>query len=291
MTPAQYTQEYAGMWSWIIDDDETYSGTPIINYLQNNKQSSATKAQSVRADEAYAALTRAIQAEIGGGLGSVFKVGDETYMTLSLQRVFWGKGAPNEIQDVLWLATWLDVPGLADVKRYCNERLGVDCGGFVANYWGFGRPTLKDPKPDGSAGMLPRTFWGEAGTRRRARPDQIQPGDAVIFFEGKVFNNDPSTLAPQRSDGSYDTAKGTKAFHIGLVESMSASGNDVRALRVAESSGARSIYAGSGVNVRDVAIKSTTVGGGLVGCALSDSERIYFVGPRNGRANPYLSQY
>ena len=114
---------------------------------------------------------------------------------------------------------------------------------------------------------------------------------AAIFFEGKVVGNDPSTLAPKKADGSFDTSQGTKAFHIGLVDEVSVSGDKVITLSVAESSGSVSNFGGNGVNVRSVAIRGTTVGGGLVGCAVSDSERIYFVGPNNGRVAPYQSQF
>ena len=98
-------------------------------------------------------------------------------------------------------------------------------------------------------------------------------------------------MAPKNSNGSYDTSKGTKAFHIGLVADVSATPTSVAQLQIAESSGSRSIYGGSGVNVRNAVIQGTTVAGGLVGCALSDAERIYFVGPRDGRISPYLSQF
>ncbi len=293
MTPEQYTESYAGMWTWIVatNNEPVYTAAPIRNYLQNNLESAGTKAQAQRAQAAYADLSRAIAKRLGRAPGPTFTIGEDTYVLLSLQRVFWGKGAPSEVQDALWLATLLDVVTAADVTRYCYESLGVDCGGFVANYWGFGKPSTTDLKPTGYAGMLPRDFWSEAGNRRRSRPDQIRQGDAVIFFEGKVAGNDPSTRAPKKSDGSYDTTQGTKAFHIGLVARVGATGDKVMQLRIAESSGSPSMYAGNGVNARDVNIQSTTVAGGLVGCALSAAERIYFVAPRGGRITPYLSQF
>jgi hypothetical protein len=293
MGPGKYTEAYANMWTWIVGDggEPEYAGAPIRNYLQNNLESKATKEQAQRAQNAYSDLSRAIQQRLGRAPGATFTIGEDTYVLLSLQRVYWGKGAPSEIQDALWLATLLGVVKPGNVNRYCRECLGVDCGGFVASYWGFGKPSFSDLKPAGWAGMLPRDFWAEAGHRRRARPEQIQTGDAVIFFEGKVVGNDPSTRAPKRADGSYDTTQGTKAFHIGLVDSASVVNDKVTTLSVAESSGAASQYSGNGVNVRNVNIQSTTIAGGLVGCTVSSSERLYFVGPRGGRIAPYQSQF
>lgn len=292
MTPEKYTEAYAGMWTWVVGDaGEVYRSAPIRNYLQNNLDSQGTRDQAQRAQRAYAALSAAIAKRLGRAPGTTFTINGDQYFLLSLQRVYWGKGAPSEIQDALWLATLLGVIGSGEVDRYCRECLGVDCGGFVANYWGFGKPSATNLNPAGSSGMLPRTFWNEASTRRRARPEHIRPGDAAIFFEGKVAGNDPSTLAPKNTDGTYDTCKGTKAFHIGLVNSVSVLGDKVTALSIAESSGAASTFGGNGVNVRNVAVLSTTIGSGLVGCSVSASARIYFVAPRDGRIASYQSQF
>ena len=187
MTPSQYTECYAGMWTWIVDSDgePTYRAAPIRNYLQNNVDSSATRDQALRAIAAWGELQKAIVKRLGGQPKATFTIGEDTYFLLSLQRAFWGKGAPSEIQDALWLATSLGVVKAAGVTSYCLDCLGVDCGGFVANYWGFGKPSAQQLKPAGSEGMLPRQFWAEAGSRRRARPDQIRQGDAVDLLRGQ----------------------------------------------------------------------------------------------------------
>jgi len=153
MSPGTYTASYAGMWTWIVagSGELIYTAAPIRNYLQNNTQNNATKAQAQRAQAAWAALSRAITTRLGGPPGPTFTIGEDTYIQLSLQRVYWGKGAPSEIQDALWLATLLGVVNEGDLNRYCRESLGVDCGGFVANYWGFGKPTVTDKKPTGHA--------------------------------------------------------------------------------------------------------------------------------------------
>ena len=294
MNPSQYTQSYSDLWSWIVDADgeASYSGTPIRNYLQNNTKSSGTKDQALRAAKAYGDLMSAITRRLGSAPDVRFKIGEDTFIRLSLQRVYWGKGAPNEIQDAIWLATLLGVVRSSDLPRYCRESLGIDCGGFVANFWGFGRPTLAELSPKGAAGMLPRDFWGEGKNQRRvrARASDIRPGDAIIFFKGKTFNNDPSTRASQKSDGSYDHTSGTEAFHIGLVADKSATSSGVTSLQIAESSGASSIYSGTGVNVRTASVSETTTANNLVSCKLSETTRVYFVAP-DGNPSPYLSQY
>jgi hypothetical protein len=53
-------------------------------------------------------------------------------------------------------------------------------------------------------------------------------------------------------------------------------------LGVAESSGARSIYGGNGVNVRAVGLSDTGKSGSYVYAAVGSNERIYFVAPPAG---------
>lgn len=281
MPASSYVRTYLEIWTWIND---TYTVARIRNYLQDGKAP-----QSDRAAAAYSRLVQALRRQPGltsGPLPAVFTVQGDQYASMSLWRVYHGKGAPDEIQDALWLAS---VCGLVDennLATYCDQNLGIDCGGFVANYWGIGRPSLTQPNPNGATGFKPRTIWGLAPSLRRARPEDIAVDDAAIFFQD-VKNDDPNIAAHQIAGGGYDTTSGSQAFHIGLVSAVSVvpGSTDIN-LEIAESSGATAASGGNGVNVRPLGRVSTTVARHLVWCP-SGRNRIYFTG-KQGNVSPYM---
>ena len=143
-----------------------------------------------------------------------------------------------------------------------------------------------------ATGISPRSFWSDNTTwpdvirRRRTAANAIQPGDAAIFFEG-VKDNNPDIQARKDKDGNWIKGSGSKAFHIGLVNDVSASASAITKLEIAESSGAPSIYGGNGVNVRTVRVIGTGQSGSYVYAEVGQNERIYFVSPIPG-AGPEL---
>jgi hypothetical protein len=227
-------------------------------------------------------------AGVGAGklLPSVFEVQGDKYVTTSLQRVYSGKGAPDEIQDALWLASLCGLVNDGTVATYADNNLGVDCGGFVANYWGIGHPTVSIPNPTGALGYKPRYIWGMFPGLRRKSAAEIHADDAAVFFQD-VKNDDPNVAAAQLPNGSYDRKTGSQAFHIGVVSSVSIGpGTNQVTLEIAESSGATASSGGNGVNVRSLDPVTATVAKGLVYCP-SGENRIYFTG-RQGAVAPYM---
>jgi hypothetical protein len=116
--------------------------------------------------------------------------------------------------------------------------------------------------------------------RRRTDPAAIQPGDAAIFFED-VKDNNPDIVAQKASNGNWIKGSGSKAFHIGLVNDISA-GTAITRLEIAESSGAPSIYGGNGVNIRTARVTSTGKSNSYVYAEVGQNERIYFIAPIPG---------
>jgi hypothetical protein len=287
MTSADYVDTYLGFWCWVGD---TFTVARVRNYLEGVHSSQLAHAQKARTD-----LLSGIQKLIGKFPGPTFEVQGDQYVMTSIDRVFMGKGAPDEIQNVIWLASLCGLVDTTTLAGYCDQNLGVDCGGFVANYWGLGHPLTTAARVDGDTGISPRTFWVTNQTMRRKAASEIRVDDAAIFFED-VKSNNPDVVATKKSDGKYDTATGSQAFHIGLVASISTvvsdsgspSAGPVRVkLEIAESSGSpSSTSGGNGVRIRSLGTVAATVANNLVYCP-DGANRIYFVG-RTQVSPPYM---
>jgi len=51
------------------------------------------------------------------------------------KKALWGKASPEELQVTLQLALRFKVvPGPESLQSYCDEKVGLDCNGFVGNY-------------------------------------------------------------------------------------------------------------------------------------------------------------
>ena len=189
--------------------------------------------------------------------------------------------------ETLQLASELGLTNPDTVYKYCSDNLGVDCGGFVAAYWGEGVPHMADTQPVGSLGFLPRTFWSDSHlwpdvrARRRKSAGEISPGDAAIFFKD-IKGDDPDIAKQRDGNGKLIEGTGSEAFHIGLVNGVSGGGDKITQLEIAESSGAASKFGSDGVNVRFATIQASGIARGLVYAQTGANERIYFLGPPAG---------
>jgi hypothetical protein len=222
----------------------------------------------------------------GQQLPSVFSVGGDRYALSSISRVFIGKGAPDEIQDVIWLAAQAGLVDARNLAEYVDNNLGVDCGGLVANYYGLGHPSPNKPMDPLATGVKPRYIWG-AYPHRKAASD-VAVGDAAVFFQD-VKGNNPDIAAKKKTDGSgdYDTTTGSQAFHIGLVASVNRNPDGTLTLGIAESSG-KDHGGANGAHVRSLTAKPV-VAGGLVYCP-EGANRIYFSAEPTG-ASPSMPQW
>ena len=278
MAASDYVGTYLELWCWVQD---RFTVARIRNYLQSGLGTQAT-----RASAAYWQLLRGVTKLAGNRLPAVFEIQGEKYNTASIWRVFHGKGAPDEIQDAIWLASLCNLVTETTLATYCDLNLGIDSGGFVANYWGIGHPTFTDLNPNGATGFRPRTIWSMYPSLRRKSADEIQAGDAAIFFKD-VKADDPDIVAATEHDGSSDPASGSHAFHIAVVSAVAAmTDGDSFSLEVSESSGAKAASGGNGVNVRSLGEVTAKVAHDLVYCE-DGATRIYFIG-RPSISPPYL---
>lgn len=281
MSASEYVRTYLQLPVW--RNEATTTPISVRNYLQ-----SGMGAQSTRAANAFAQLIAALPKQLdtpGRVLPATFQVRGDQYVTTSLWRVYNGKGTPTEIQEALWLALLCGLVDETTLTTYADNNLGIDCGGFVANYWGMGCPSVSAPSPTGATGFKPRTIWGMFPKLQRKSASEIEEDDAAIFFKD-VKNNDPNIVAQAKAGGGYDSATGSQAFHIGVVSAVTAiAGTNQVDLDIAESSGAKAASGGNGVNVRSLGKVTATVAKGLVYCP-DGNNRIYFTG-KQGAITPY----
>jgi hypothetical protein len=282
MSASEYVRTYLQLQVW--KNDVTTTPISVRNYLQ-----SGLGTQSTRAASAYAQLIGALPKQAGlppgRALPGTFQVRGDQYVTTSLWRVYNGKGTPTEIQEALWLALLCSLVDEKTLTPYVDNNLGIDCGGFVANYWGMGRPSVSAPSPTGATGFKPRTIWGMFPKLQRKNASEIEEDDAAVFFKD-VKNDDPNIAAQPKAGGGYNSATGSQAFHIGVVSAVTAiAGTNQVDLDIAESSGAKASSGGNGVNVRSLGKVTATVAKGLVYCP-DGNNRIYFTG-KQGPVTPY----
>ena len=267
MSPSEYVSTYLNLPVFLGGPQVVK--TSIRNYLQ-----SGLGLQSVLAEAAKSRLFSALTTRIGirGNYPPVFTFENTEIVTKSILRVFMGKGAPDEIQKVLWLAARCELLDRGTISSYCDGNLGLDCGGFVANYWGIGRPSAGDDHPVGWSGLKPRYIWHTHRAFRRKDWSEIQVGDGVVCFRGVKKDNPDQAL----TRNSY----GSEAFHIGLVAFVApGTGESTILLRIAESSGAQRSDGGNGVHVRNAGEVEVKVARSLAYYETPSHERSYFVGP------------
>jgi hypothetical protein len=122
----------------------------------------------------------------------------EVFYRHSLRRAYLGKGSPEEIIDALRLASLCGLiksgrAGASDLATYVSTYIGLDCNGFVGNYfglspevkpraWAQGMKVPADDSAKAKAGItkaIELTLAHFPLTARTAARD-IAPGDVVI---------------------------------------------------------------------------------------------------------------
>lgn len=127
-----------------------------------------------------------------------FTVEDQTFARGDIQRVFGGKGSPTCVANVVWLAARYGRTDAAKVQTYCDKFTGLDCNGFAGNYWG----------------VDPTTEISGYDANRRKEPEDVDAGDALIFYTEGV----------------------AKPYHIALVDDVDVDGGKL-ALTIVQSAG------------------------------------------------------
>lgn len=130
-----------------------------------------------------------------------------------------GKGAPQDYELALeWAVRSNKIATInqATLQRYCDERLGIDCSGFVTNY------LVACGKRAYSSQLVRNT--GAASYFQPARavndPSQVRQGDLLVWMSGNSVMRSPGHIAVVDSYAPHSAVGG----NMRVVEATGASG-------------------------------------------------------------------
>jgi len=139
----------------------------IDKYLNAGITGDPKHPRALRASAEKDALLDAVAHELKVAKAPVsFTIDGQAIQRGHIQRVFSGKGSPSQIRTAMWLATRVKRTTPEGVDDYCDKFVGLDCNGFVGNFWGGDGNTEID-------------FYDKG---RRTDPAKITTGDALVFY-------------------------------------------------------------------------------------------------------------
>jgi hypothetical protein len=177
-------------------DDGTLVTLKIDRYLNNGLKLQRNRDAEKAKDRLLNGIAGELKVAYPGPL--TFTIDGVRYDRLKLQRVFTGKGAPEDIRNVVRLASRFKLIDAKTVDKYCTTNIGLDCNGFAGNFWGIN----------------PDTSIDQYDVDRRSAVADVVAGDAMIFY-----------------------IKGVAApFHIAVVDEVNVIGKEFQVI-VAQSAG------------------------------------------------------
>lgn len=144
--------------------DGTAVTLKIDRYLNNGLKLQRNTDAGNAKDALLNAIATEVKSPYPGPLVST--IDGVSYDRLKLQRVFTGKGAPEDIRNVVRLASRFKLTDAKKVDKYCSTNIGLDCNGFGWNYWG----TAPDKSID------------QYDVNRRKAVAEVVASDAMIFY-------------------------------------------------------------------------------------------------------------
>jgi hypothetical protein len=122
----------------------------------------------------WGALMSSLRKEAGGRNSNLYK-----QQALSTKLAFYGKGSPQDYSLALGLAMRYGRLKTGNLQHYCDKvaRLGLDCSGFVSQYFNSsGKFTQEDVRRYSAA-----RWAGRPGNIVRKGPDEIKSADVMIW--------------------------------------------------------------------------------------------------------------
>lgn len=194
MLPSVYAENYLHLTADLHGQVAEVAIDKYLNAGIKGQHDAVPHPNDYRANRAIAEKDRLLGAikndlHIRGHVPQMFEVDSFSFKLMDVVMPFFGKGSPSNIRDVLYLAAKYNhlAPGTA--QQYCNQYLGLDCNGFVGNFWGIN----------------PSTAIAGYDNHRRHEFDDVASGDALIFYHAGTTGS-PYHIAAVDSVQSLDGA-------------------------------------------------------------------------------------
>ncbi len=152
----------------------------------------------------------------------------DTWFNANKQRIrnaAMGKGAPQDYELALeWAVRSGKVrnPNQANLQTFCDQRLGIDCSGFVTNYLiACGKRTYSNQTVRNTGAA---SYYN--ASRAVNNPQNIQRGDLLVWMTGNSVKRSPGHVAVVESYTPQTIAGG----NMRVVEATGASGANPKLL-------------------------------------------------------------
>lgn len=175
MTPLEYMNSYLNL--SVVLDNWAVEVASIDMYLNHGIQPRSGTAWKA-GDLLLAEMSRETKAR---GVPAAYAIDGWPIRSINVRRPFMGKGSPQDLKDVLWLAHRYgfiknpDRPraGALSLKEYCRKYTGLDCNGFVGNYLARHHNTSID-------------VYGNPANRLTS-VSQIRSGTSLVWVRGGKY--------------------------------------------------------------------------------------------------------
>jgi hypothetical protein len=222
MTPSEYAAIYLNR-NVMLDNNQIVM-VSINKYLLNN--GSRRNKNGLAAKDVI--IGGMVAETKSSWAASIYKIDGWPINKVDIACVFMGKGSPSHISDAVWLASRYGLIRIEPnrknssaipartVTQFCDDCVGLDCNGFVNNYFSFSRDKSID------------TYDANYPSSRRQSLEEVQTGDAVIFIE----ENDATAKNPKAAVPAAGLYK-----HIAAVDKAVVAGQDRLELTLLQSGG------------------------------------------------------
>ena len=171
MVPSAYAENYLHLTADLYGSVAEVAIDKYLNAGITGQNDTADHRMNYRANRAIAEKDRLLGSikndlHIRGRLPQMFDIESYPFKLMDVVMPFFGKGSPSNIRDVLWLAAKYRHLTPATAQQYSSQYLGLDCNGFVGNFWGIN----------------PSTSIEGYDNHRRCEFADVASGDALIFY-------------------------------------------------------------------------------------------------------------
>jgi hypothetical protein len=183
MTPAEYKKQYKALKVDFIATDTTTVTVSLDKYLISRPDLPREGASLIEKAKDYLTRQKSVDPSFTLALivdGRVATFGTWDQLKPYLAPPFYGKGSPEEYQIVAQIAVLTNRSTAANLQKYFDDHLGIDCNGFVGNFLWHRNADWQEPAAADRSRSITEFINSKDG-RAIGDIDDIQPGELNVF--------------------------------------------------------------------------------------------------------------